>query len=270
VYELFDHIKPSITFNLVDFGPEQAEADQARAHQINSDLVLAISEGIAGNRDRSWEGQDIVQLGSAAEYGTEHANWDEESEPLPTTIYGQSKLSGTRFLKNSSRAYGIKSITARVFSVYGPGEEGRGLLPALLATAASGGDLRLRASQVHRDWTYVADVAEGLCRLGLVRSTEPGVVNLASGRWTSVHEFVQHATRALRLSDDKVRLTVEGERGDIKPTSVPLWRLHDLTGWVPTTSTEEGIARTLEFENLLEPKIVERETRVSAEWGGAN
>ena len=55
--------------------------------------------------------------------------------------------------------------------------------------ALTGGDQR-------RDFTYVEDVAEGMLRLGLVRTPASGPVNLATGALESVRGFVERAGRA--------------------------------------------------------------------------
>ncbi len=246
--QLIHKIKPSVVFNLIDLTPEQSEQHEEQAFQLNADLVMTLCDYIAGSRDPSWEGQDIVQLGSGHEYG--HAtNWGEETTDVPHTVYGRSKLEGTRFLTRCSKAYGLRGLVARAFSVYGPGERSSGLLPTLLAARRNETPIPLNLTDSSHDWIYVEDVAEGLGRLGLATAPNGQVVNLATGRWTSTRDYIAIASKVLQISPNRLQFEIQanhhGER-----TPVPLSRLQALTSWVPSVSIEEGIKRTAKFENI--------------------
>ena len=162
---LFREIKPSVTFNLAGYGVDRLERDETTAYQVNVHLVKATCEAIAKIRDPNWEGQDIVHIGTALEYGTAGGNLSEDSSPCPTTLYGRSKLAGTSLLLDRCQALRLKGLTARLFTVYGPGELQNRLLPSLVDTARTGRPLLLTAGNQKRDFTYVEDVAHGLLRL---------------------------------------------------------------------------------------------------------
>ncbi|MGE5263674.1 MAG: NAD-dependent epimerase/dehydratase family protein [Acidobacteriota bacterium] len=252
VLTLYRKIRPVVTFNLAGYGVDRSERDEQMAYRINAHLVGQVCEAVASVRDMQWEGQDLVHAGSALEYGTLSGDLDENSIPQPTTLYGQSKLAGTYALADACKATAIKGLTARLFTVYGPGENTGRLLPALIESAAAGATLPLTAGTQRRDFTFIEDVAEGLVRLGLAKADPGAVVNLATGKLTEVQEFVKIAAGILQIPDDRLRFgSLPTRPEEMEHSQVTVQRLRRLTGWVPGTTVAEGIRKTVEFERLL-------------------
>jgi len=247
---VFQDFTPSITFNLAGYGIDHSERDETTGCQINAQLVKTICEAIANNRDREWPGQDIIHVGSVAEYGPIGGNLSEGSSERPTTMYGKSKLAGTRWLTHYCQECHIKGLTSRLFTIYGPGEHGDRLLPSLIETARSGKPLSLSAGIQKKDFTYVNDVVEGILRLGLVSATRPGeIVNLATGKLTTVRGFAEIAGKILGIPAANLNFgAISNGQWDVEHSEISLERLRRLTGWVPPTSIEQGIRKTANFE----------------------
>jgi UDP-glucose 4-epimerase len=249
VQALFHHVRPAITFNLAGYGVDPYERDPATAHRINADLVRTMCDALATTTDPGWPGQNIVHAGSVAEYGRIGGDLAEDSVPRATTPYGRSKLAGTRLLARGCRTLGLRGITARLFTVYGPGEHNDRLFPSLLRAISTGDSLPMTAGQQRRDFTYVEDVAAGLLRLGVVAANPGGIVNLATGRLTSVRVFAETAGEILGLQADRLRFGALPDRSDeLEHREVALERLRRLVGWVPPTGIAEGIRRSVQFE----------------------
>ncbi len=252
IRQLVEKIRPSIIFNLAGYGVDRSERDQQTAYQINAALVETICQITVDTRDPHWPGQDIVHVGSALEYGTISGNLAEDSIPNPTTLYGMSKLAGTRHLTHYCQAYGIKGLTARLFTIYGHGEHSGRLLPSLLETAKTGNPLQLTSGKQKRDFTYVEDVAEGLLRLGLSESKPGEIINLATGRLTSIREFVKTASHVLMIPKDRLLLGALPIRSEeMEHDNVTVERLKKLVQWTPETNIAEGIQKTQGYANRL-------------------
>ena len=247
---LFRDVQPAITFNLAGYGVDRAERDPRLAYLLNSDLVKALCQAINRHSDRQWAGRQLVHVGSALEYGEISGNLAEDSVPFPTTLYGKSKLAGTRALTDCCQRNNVNGLTARLFTVYGPGEHPGRLLPALLETAKSGQPLELTAGLQQRDFNYVEDVVEGLLRLGLTRGRPGEVVNLATGRLSSVRDFVTSAATALQIPAANLKFgAIPTRREEMAHDPVSNTRLQQLTGWLPPTGPGDGIRRTRNFFN---------------------
>ena len=241
-------VRPAVTFNLAGYGVDRGERDERTAFRMNAEMVAELASAVAEFGDRQWPGADLVHAGSALEYGTATGDLAEDTVEQPTTIYGKTKLEGTRILAQAAAEGSLKALTARLFTVYGPGEHGGRLLPSLIETARSGVPAELTAGLQLRDFTYVEDVAEGLCRLGTARPHRGGIVNLATGRLTSVREFAEIAGAVLKIPRERMKFGTIPTRAEEMEHSAPcVERLRELTGWAPAVGIEEGIRRTLRF-----------------------
>jgi nucleoside-diphosphate-sugar epimerase len=252
VIALLRRVQPAVAFNLAGYGVDPRERSASDAHRVNADGVAAICDGMADIRGSSWPGQRIVHVGTALEYGEARGNLREDTPPRPTTVYGRTKLAGTRVLADRCRRLHVTGLTARLFTVYGPGElEGR-LLPTLLRAAGHEQALEFTAGAQRRDFVYVEDVAEGLLRLGLAEPQYGTVCNLATGHLTTVREFIEVAARATGLDPSRLRFGVLPTRPEeMSHDPVDVSMLGALTGWRPLTSVEEGVGRTVAALNEL-------------------
>jgi nucleoside-diphosphate-sugar epimerase len=252
VTKLLQKVRPWIVFNLAGYGMDRSERDSSIAYRINAQLVEVIAATMAQERNPRWQGRDIVHVGTPLEYGTIGGNLSEDSIPNPTTLYGKSKLAGTKLLASSCKAHGIKGLTARPFTVYGPGESPGRLLPSLLEIAKTQKPLQLTSGEQKRDFVYVENVSEGLLRLGLAPAAPGEIVNLATGRLTSVRTFVETAARMLNIPEDRLRF---GEipllDEEMHHSEVATERLRELTAWMPSTGVADGIQKTIDSISLL-------------------
>lgn len=239
---LYASVKPTITFNLAGYGIDRSERDEILAYQINADLLVRLCDIIAKYRDPDWQGQDLVHVGSALEYGEVGGDLAEDTETNPTTLYGQSKLKGTQALSRCVVDGKLKGVTARLFTVYGPGEHPGRLVPSLFEAAQNQESLALTAGLQKRDFTYVKDVVEGMLRLGLCSSLPDSVLNLATGKLITVREFTETTASQLgiapfRLDFGAIPTRVE----EMEHLPVSITRLKQVLDWQPSITVEQGI-----------------------------
>lgn len=245
VCELVAGSGPAIIFNAAGYGVAPTERDPEVNKRINADLPAGLATAI-GRGSGGWRGQRLVHIGSAFEYGSVAGEVTEETEAKPASPYAAMKLRGTRELAAAGEALAVRTVTARVCTVYGPGEHSHRLLPSLLRAGAAREPMRLTAGEQERDFTYVDDIAEGLLRIGALPQVPP-VLNLATGSPVRVRDF---ATVAYRIASGDVRQLDFGAMpyrdDEVWQGPVSVERLRGLAGWVPETSIEAGIRATHE------------------------
>ena len=245
---LVDALKPQIVFNLAGYGIDRAERDETLAQRVNCDLVAELAEAVKS--DATWSGQALVHAGSALEAGTQGGDFADAWKCVPTTLYGRTKLEGSERLRDISQRRGVKALSARLFTVYGPGEHAGRLLPSLREAALGTGDIPLSEGRQLRDFTFVEDVAEGLLRLGACPvECAPRALNLATGELTQVRDFALRAARELGIARERLcfgALPTRVEEMAHEPVALDL--LQRLVGWRPSTTIESGVRRTLAFE----------------------
>ena len=224
---------------------------------VNRDLPLWLAEEIAVTPFDTYNAGParFIHAGSALDYGNVGGNLDEAKPGRPTVLYGHTKLAGTYAVASVAVRTGLPSLTARLFTVYGPGEHAGRLLPTLLHAANTGEVAALSAGMQRRDFTYVDDVAEGMLRLGVADVAPGSVVNVATGVLTSVRRFVEIAAgvldlRAARMQFGEVSMRPE----EIESDAVTIDRLNlAATGWIPPTTIADGVLRT--WQQLRAPRL---------------
>jgi nucleoside-diphosphate-sugar epimerase len=248
-------VAPDIVFNLAGYGVDRSETDPVVMARINEELVRQLADAVVGTKPTiAWSGgRRLVHAGSALEYGLIPGVATEDGPAMPHTLYGQTKLAGTLALRAVAEATGLPSVTARLFTVYGPGEHPGRLLPSLRRAARDGEAVKLSSGTQRRDFTYVDDVAEGLLRLGISAGTPGEAVNLATGHLTSVREFAESAALVLKLPRERLLFGTESIRPDeMQITGVDVARLGQRTHWTPDPDPDRGIRRAVGFEAALE------------------
>jgi len=172
-------------------------------------------------------------------------------------MYGWAKLMCELSLQAFHRDRGFKSVSCRLFTVYGErGVENHAVI-AMIARAFIGQDpfeVWGDGTQI-RNWTYVGDIADGL-----VAAAESDVID-----GTPINLGTMERTRVI----DAVRevLNYTGKKADIKflthmPTG-PLNRVasnqraRDLIGWSPKMSFYDGLHRTIDwYFSTKDPEVV--------------
>jgi nucleoside-diphosphate-sugar epimerase len=254
LWAVIEAAKPTITFNLAGYGVARSErSDEKTAYALNVDLVKNLCHAVAEFRDTNWTGQDLVHVGTALEYGVIDGDLSETSVPQPTELYGESKLAGTQVLEICSREYGLKALTARLFTVYGPGEQDGRLLPSLWEIAHTPRTMQLTDGKQRRDFIYVEEAAESLLRLGLIENRSVYIVNVATGRLTSVRDFIKTVAKIWGIPNDCLQFGVLPTRAEeMEHAPVNNEQLKHLTNWVPQITIETGIQMTGSFLDQLE------------------
>jgi len=250
---LVKKLTPDAVFNLAGYGVDPSERDPDLAERINAQLPEALATELAAQRGEAKDGRPVlVHIGSALEYGDSAGDLTEQSLPRPTTLYGETKLAGTLAVQRVCGAQRVPALTARLFTVFGPGEHAGRLLPTLCEAARTTGSIPLTAGTQQRDFGFVEDIATGLLKLGAAH-VEPGeVVNIACGELTSVREFVVLAARSLGITHERLdfgALPVREEEMNHEPISVE--RLVELVGWKPSANLADALERSHLFSSSL-------------------
>lgn len=245
--DLLHSVGPAITFNMAGYGVSPLQRDATQAQRINAELPVELGSAC---RDLApgdgWSGLRLVQAGSALEYGTATGDLEESTVALPTTLYGRTKLAGTLAIAEAVAAGHLSGVTARLFTVYGPGETAGRLLPSLLAARGKPDAIPLTEGRQFRDFTFLDDVTEGLLRLGALPEAPAATVNLATGVLMTVREFVVRAAAVIGLGADQLRFgALPGRPEEMSHDPVNIGRFVAATGWRPRTTIEEGVGAVL-------------------------
>ena len=159
-------------------------------------------------------------------------------------MYGWAKLMGELSLRAYHRDYGLKSVSCRYFTVYGPrGHENHAVM-AMIAKAFVRQDpfeVWGSGSQV-RNWTYVSDIVAGTL-LAAARIDDARAVNLGTRERIRV---INAARQVLELSGHRpeIRLREDMPTGPMNRVADPSLA-ERLLSWTPGVRFEDGLRTTI-------------------------
>ena len=137
---------------------------------------------------RFWDagGQRALCLGSCAEYeATSDLPWNEARPIAPATPYGAAKAG----LHSDLQALGGPLIWARLFHLFGPGEDRRRFVPSVIDALQQGQAATVRAAQLQRDFASTGYVARAM--VALLHSQAEGAFDIGGGRAHSLGQIAQ-------------------------------------------------------------------------------
>jgi UDP-glucose 4-epimerase len=165
--------------------------------------------------------------------------------PQPISWHAAGKAAAEIFMETFARQTGAPVAILRPANVYGPGQSlqaGFGLVRNLLDKARSGEAVEIWGSgQQMRDFLYIDDLVDACTRL-LDTPMATGVFNAGSGVGTTLLELVE-LVRQVTGRDLPVQL-MPGRGIDVEGIWLDCSRLHEATGWQPTTTLADGLMHT--------------------------
>jgi len=209
-------------------------------------LEGAVAEGVAR----------LIFASSASVYGTPASLPVSETFPLrPESLFAASKLAAEMYCRTYGTIHQLDVVALRYFTVYGPRQGNAtdgALIPELIQTL-----LERRAALPHddataEDLTYVDDVVEATCAAAESATAVGQVINIGSGRMSSVLEILHLLHHLLKIAP----------AGGLRPsTSLPSSHIQatitlaaDLLGCAPRVSLAMGLARVVRA--LTEPESI--------------
>jgi len=133
--------------------------------------------------------QQFVGAGTCAEYNTDRGYLLEDDPTDPVTLYAAAKLGCYLLGKQIAAAVGMRFAWGRIFYPYGPYEDERRVVPALIRILMKNQPFPATLGEQVRDYIYVEDVATALCVLAEKQAN--GVFNISSGAPVTIRQLLE-------------------------------------------------------------------------------
>jgi nucleoside-diphosphate-sugar epimerase len=187
----------------------------------------------------------FINAGSSSEYGFQIEPMAETSLPNPTRVHDIAKLAQTLYGTYAARFKAVPLVTLRLFSVYGPWEHGRRLIPRLMLSALTGRPMNLSSPDVSRDFIFVDDVVRAVehCMERPVTS-DGAVFNLGTGVEHTIREAANLVEEIHGAPLPLTWGTVERQRWDSPRWVADTTRQTRDLGFTAETSFREGLRAT--------------------------
>ena len=203
----------------------------------------------------------LVFASSSSVYGlntaqpfSEHHNVDH-----PVSLYAASKKANELMAHTYSHLYGLPCTGLRFFTVYGPWGRPDMALHLFTTAIVQGRPINVfNHGHMRRDFTYIDDIVEGVCRV-LQRTPQPTphwdaaspdpatssapwrIYNIGNNNTVELGAFIETLEQELGITAIKNYLPMQP--GDVYSTHADVDDLRRDTGFSPTTPLAEGIAR---------------------------
>jgi nucleoside-diphosphate-sugar epimerase len=191
----------------------------------------------------------LVYAGSSSAYGnTPTLPKREDMATNPLSPYALQKLVAEQYCQMFTRLYGFETVTIRYFNVFGPrqdpGSPYSGVI-SLFATALLEG----RRPTIYgdggqtRDFTYVANVVDGVLRACEAPKAAGQVINVACGTRISLNDLLNAMNAIVGTAIEPI-YTAE-RAGDVRDSQADIAKAKTLLGYEPRVLLEEGLKHTL-------------------------
>lgn len=201
----------------------------------------------------------LVNASSMTAYGEPQViPTPEDVACVPVSYYGVTKYAAERYVHvtGARRDVDLAVTSLRMFNVYGPGQSISNPYQGVLAIFI-GNVLRREPITIHgdglqtRDFVFVEDVVDAWMRVLDSPGTAGAVLNVGSGRETSVNELADAVLSAFGESRDSWEIRHEDvQLGDHRRAAADIEAISAL-GWSPTISLASGVARTVEWADRV-------------------
>lgn len=193
----------------------------------------------------------LVYAGSSSAYGDTPTLPKREDMPTnPLSPYALQKLVAEQYGQMFTVLYGFETVTIRYFNVFGPrqdpGSPYSGVI-SLFATALLSGrrPVIYGDGEQTRDFTYIANVVDGVLRACEAPRAAGEVINVATGGRISLNELLRVMNRT--VGTDLAPVYQEARAGDVRDSQAEITKARELLGYTPTVSLEDGLRRTIEW-----------------------
>ena len=193
----------------------------------------------------------LVFAASSSAYGDTPTLPKHEGMPTnPLSPYALQKVVGELYLQMFTRLYGLETVSIRYFNVFGPRQDPSSPYSGVISVFATA-LLENRSPRIYgdgeqtRDFTYVANVVDGVLRACEAPKAGGEVINVATGGRISLNKLF-YAMRDV-VGGHLEPTYGEPRKGDVRDSQADIRKAKTILGYEPVVSFEEGLARTISW-----------------------
>ena len=193
----------------------------------------------------------VVYAGSSSAYGNQPTLPKVETMPTaPLSPYALQKLVAEQYCQMFTELYGLETVTIRYFNVFGPRQDPSspysGVISLFISALCEGRRPTIYGDgEQTRDFTYVANVVDGVLRACHAPKASGQVINVATGGRVSLNHLFQTVRELVKA--DAEPIYAEPRAGDVRDSQADISKARQLLGYTPVVSFEDGLDKTVEW-----------------------
>ncbi len=202
--------------------------------------------------------QRFLYVSSGSVYGDRPESEEvlrEDSALHPHTLYELTKYASELLTRRYGELHGFHTVATRLSSPYGPMERITGhranqsVIKDLTGRIVRGEPIAVSDRTLGRDYSYVADIAGGICSVLDAPNPSHFVYNVSSGRWVSLGDIID-TLKELRPGIEVVAAST-GDDNDVSyggsRSRMDVSRLRDDIGFTAEHDLSTGLNAYLEW-----------------------
>jgi nucleoside-diphosphate-sugar epimerase len=220
--------------------------DPITSNRANVDATLNV---LVAARDAGVK--RLVFAGSSSAYGNTPTLPKHEDMPAnPLSPYALQKVVGEQYLQMFTRLYGLETVSTRYFNVFGPRQDPSSPYSGVISVFATA-LIANRSPKIHgdgeqtRDFTYVANVVDGVLRACEAPKASGEIINVATGGRISLNKLF--ATMRELIGAKVEPAYAEPRAGDVRDSQADIRKAAEILDYKPIVTFEEGLKRTIEW-----------------------
>ena len=220
--------------------------DPITSNRANVDATLNV---LVAARDAGVK--RLVFAGSSSAYGNTPTLPKSEDMPSnPLSPYALQKVIGEQYLQMFTRLYGLETVSIRYFNVFGPRQDPTSPYSGVISVFATA-LLENRPAKIFgdggqtRDFTYVANVVDGVLRACEAPKASGEVINVATGGRISLNDLYAEMKKIVGATVDPDYQ--DPRQGDVRDSQAAIEKAKTLLGYQPIVSFEDGLKKTIEW-----------------------
>jgi nucleoside-diphosphate-sugar epimerase len=191
----------------------------------------------------------VVYAGSSSAYGnTPTLPKIETMGTAPLSPYALQKLVAEQYCQMFTSLYGLETVAIRYFNVFGPRQDPSspysGVISLFIRAMVEGRQPTIYGDgEQTRDFTYVANVVDGVLRACTAPDASGEVINVATGGRISLNrlfDVVKSLTGA-----DVTPIYAEPRTGDVRDSQADISKAQRLLGYQPLVALDRGLEQTV-------------------------
>ena len=218
--------------------------DPVTSNRANVDATLNV---LVAARDAKVK--RVVYAGSSSAYGNAATLPKVETmAPAPLSPYALQKLVAEQYCQMFTVLYGLETVTTRYFNVFGPRQDPSspysGVISVFISALCQGrGPTIYGDGEQTRDFTYVANVVDGVLRACTAPGASGETINVATGGRISLNQLFE-VVRELVGAEASAKYA-DVRAGDVRDSQADIAKARRILNYEPSVSFEEGLKRTV-------------------------
>jgi nucleoside-diphosphate-sugar epimerase len=208
-------------------------------NEVNGKGTRNLLEACIGSK-----AERFINVSSSAVYGNPRYLPIDEIHPVsPMSPYAESKVKGEESCAEFQEKYGLKTLTLRLFNVYGPRQSTNqysGVITEFIEHIRKGEPPVIYGDgEQTRDFVHVSDAVQALTLSMNSNITAGEIINIGSGKSITINELYQIIVRQLHA--EMKPIYKESRYGDIKHSCAKIEKARRLLKFDPKVHLEKGL-----------------------------